>query len=89
MRVCPPPPGPYPGADLVQAGGDGFGWRVTAENMTFQDPGVFVSRHVRKIPARGGDKRVNQAIQSRCKKKKRKIKDAREGMMRLTALDER
>lgn len=73
MRVCPPSPGPYPGADLVQAGGDGFGWRVTAENMTFQDPGVFVSRHVRKIPARGETsgstktKQVKKKKNQRCK----------------------
>lgn len=37
----------------MQAGGDGFGWRVTAENMTFQNPGVFIPCHIRKIPARG------------------------------------
>lgn len=40
----------HPGADLMQAGGDGFGRRVTAEHMTFQDPGVFVPRHICKIP---------------------------------------
>ena len=33
----------------MQAGGDGFGWRVTAEHMTFQEPRDFVPRHVRKI----------------------------------------
>lgn len=36
----------------MQAGGDGFGWRVTAEHMTFQDPGVFVPGHIRKVPVR-------------------------------------
>ena len=36
----------------MQAGGDGFGWRVTAEHMTFQDPGVFVPRHICKVPER-------------------------------------
>lgn len=42
----------YPGADLMQAGGDGFGWCVTAEHMTFQDPGVFVPSHICKVPGR-------------------------------------
>lgn len=42
----------YPGADLMQAGGDGFGWCVTAEHMTFQDPGVFVPSHICKVPVR-------------------------------------
>ena len=36
----------------MQAGGDGFGWRVTAEHMTFQDPGVFISCHICKVPGR-------------------------------------
>ncbi len=36
----------------MQAGGDGFGWRVTAEHMTFQDPGVFIPRHICKVPGR-------------------------------------
>lgn len=40
----------HPGADLVQAGGDGFGRSVTAEHMTFQDPGVFIPRHISKVP---------------------------------------
>lgn len=34
----------------MQAGGDGFGWCVTAEHMTFQDPGVFIPRHICKVP---------------------------------------
>lgn len=33
----------------MQAGGDGFGWRITAEHMTFQDPGVFIPRHICKV----------------------------------------
>lgn len=40
----------HPGADLMQARGDGFGRRVTAKNMTFQDPGVFIPGHIGKIP---------------------------------------
>lgn len=40
----------------MQAGGDGFGRRVTAEHMTFQDPGVFIPCHICKIPARHGKK---------------------------------
>lgn len=36
----------------MQAGGDGFGWRVTAEHMTFQDPGVFIPCHICKVPGR-------------------------------------
>lgn len=46
----------YPGADLMQAGGDGFGWRVTAEHMTFQDPGVFIPSHICKVPGREKNK---------------------------------
>lgn len=36
----------------MQAGGDGFGWSVTAEHMTFQDPGVFIPSHICKVPGR-------------------------------------
>lgn len=37
----------------MQAGGDGFGWRVTAEYMTFQNPSALIPRHICKIPERG------------------------------------
>lgn len=37
----------------MQAGGDGFGWRVTAENMTLQNSGVFIPCHICEIPTRG------------------------------------
>lgn len=40
----------------MQAGGDGFGRRVTAEHMTFQDPGVFIPCHICKVSARVGEK---------------------------------
>lgn len=36
----------------MQAGGDSFGRRVTAEHMTFQDPGVFIPRHICKVPGK-------------------------------------
>lgn len=36
----------------MQAGGDGFGWCVTAKHMTFQNPGVFIPRHIRKVPGK-------------------------------------
>lgn len=55
----------------MQAGGDGFGWRVTAENVTFQNPGVFIPRHIRKIPARGettGSMKTNKAGKKKEKK---------------------
>lgn len=48
----------HPGADLMQACGDGFGWSVTAEHMTFQDPGVFIPGHIRKVPEKTGKTRV-------------------------------
>lgn len=51
----------HPGADLMQTGGDGFGWRVTAEHMTFQDPGVFISCYICKIPERVEGKETERA----------------------------
>lgn len=42
----------------MQACGDGFGWSVTAEHMTFQDAGVFIPGHIRKVPEKTGKTRV-------------------------------
>lgn len=52
----------------MQAGGDGFGWRVTAEHMTFQDPGVFIPRHICKVPEREKEENTGSA---KTKKKRR------------------
>lgn len=57
----------------MQAGGDGFGWRVTAENMTFQNPGVFIPCHIRKIPARGETTGSMKTYKAGKKKKKLKM----------------
>lgn len=40
----------HPGADLVQAGSDGFCRTVTLEHVTFQHMCVFIPSHVCKIP---------------------------------------
>lgn len=64
----------------MQAGGDGFGWRVTAENMTFQNPGVFIPCHIREIPAREETTGSMKTYKAGKKKKKRKyIKKSKGG----------
>lgn len=48
-------PGPAPThlrADFVETRGNGFGRSVTSKHMTFQNPCIFVSRHVGKISAK-------------------------------------
>lgn len=67
----------------MQAGGDGFGWRVTAENMTLQNSGVFIPCHICEIPTRG---ETTGSIKTYKAGKKKTFKNAREGKMRLTAL---
>lgn len=55
----------------MQAGGDGFGWRVTAEHMTFQDPGVFIPRHICKVPGREEENTELKKMHNRKKGKER------------------
>lgn len=73
IRVCRLSSVSYPGADLMQAGGYGFGWRVTAKNMTFENPGVFISCHVCKIPARGETTRSTKTYKAGKEEKKKKM----------------
>lgn len=40
----------YLRTDFVEACGDGFCWCVTSKHMTLQNPRVFVSCHISKIP---------------------------------------
>lgn len=40
----------YLGTDFVETCGDGFCWCVTSKHMTLQNPRVFVSCYISKIP---------------------------------------
>lgn len=62
----------------MQAGGDGFGWRVTAEHMTFQDPGVFIPRHICKVPGKEKN-RVSKRNNRERKKHQGDEDDTRDG----------
>lgn len=62
----------------MQTGGDGFGWRVTAEHMTFQDPGVFISCYIRKIPERVGGRQREHQVNDILRRKKKAKQDENE-----------
>lgn len=40
----------YLGADFVETRGDGFCWCVTSKHVTFQNPCIFISRYISKVP---------------------------------------
>lgn len=48
----------HPGADLVQAGSDGFCRTVTLEHVTFQHMRVFIPSHVGKIPKKTANRQM-------------------------------